>query len=124
MAVAGLDHVNIRTTDPETSARFYEDVLGLVYRQGPVVMGNQSHWLFDSQGEAIIHFRNLEPAGANTGVIDHVALCCTDRSGMRARLKQQGIEYAESDNLTPGVAQIFVRDPHGIILELNFSEPS
>jgi catechol 2,3-dioxygenase-like lactoylglutathione lyase family enzyme len=123
MAVAGIDHVNIRTINPEASARFYEQVLGFVYRHGPVVMGTQSHWLFDSQENAIIHFRNLAPSATDSGAIDHVALRCTDRAGMRARLDEHAIQYAESDKLTPGLAQIFIRDPHGVTLELNFIEP-
>lgn len=92
MAVAGIDHVNIRTTDPERSARFYERALGLTYRLGPVVMGNQAHWLFDDEGNHIIHLRIKQPEGSNTGSIDHVALRCDNRPAMKARLDDAGIE--------------------------------
>ncbi|WP_221937262.1 VOC family protein [Novosphingobium aerophilum] len=123
MGIAGIDHVNIRTMDPESSAQFYERALGLVYRPGPAVMGNRSHWLYDDEGNAVIHFREKAADTASTGAIDHVALRCSNRPAMKARLDGAGIQYAEADHITPGLAQIFLMDPHGVALELNFAEP-
>lgn len=121
MGVAGIDHVNIRTTDPEGSAQFYEQALGLSYRKGPVVMGHQSHWLFDETESAVIHFRDMEPDATGSGAIDHVALRCTDRSGVKERLNALQIRFIEGEP-RDGLVQIFIRDPHGVVLELSFSE--
>ncbi|KPH66069.1 VOC family protein [Novosphingobium sp. ST904] len=123
MAVAGIDHVNIRTMDPERTAQFYERALGLTYRPGPVVMGNQAHWLYDDEGNPIIHLRLKQPEGTTTGSVDHVALRCSNRPAMKTRLDNAGIKYAEADHITPGLAQIFLLDPHGVPLELTFIEP-
>ena len=39
MPVTGLNHVNIRTTDVEASARFYVDIFDFQFRQGAEIMG-------------------------------------------------------------------------------------
>jgi catechol 2,3-dioxygenase-like lactoylglutathione lyase family enzyme len=121
MAVIGLNHVNIRTTDVTASVKFYVDALGLEYRRGPLVMGNQGHWLYDESGHAIIHFRILAADSKSTGPLDHVALSCRDKSAIVERLQACQVDYSIADNLTPGVTQIFLKDPHGVALELNIT---
>jgi catechol 2,3-dioxygenase-like lactoylglutathione lyase family enzyme len=121
MPVTGLNHVNIRTTDVAASAKFYVDIFDFEYRQGPVVMGNQSNWLFDRQGNAIIHLRVLEAPSTSTGPIDHVALTCEGKGEILARLEAHGVKFAVADNIVPGVTQVFLADPHGVPLELNFA---
>lgn len=121
MSVTGLDHVNIRTLDIEASAKFYGDVLGLRYAAGPSVLGITPHWLCDEGGKAIIHLLKKEAAASDTGPIDHVAFQCRDRSAMIARLGEANIEYQE---IVPGDGRVllFIRDPHGVVLELGFRE--
>jgi catechol 2,3-dioxygenase-like lactoylglutathione lyase family enzyme len=121
MPVNGIDHINIRTTDVAASAQFYVDIFGLELRHGPLVMGQQGHWLHDSAGRPIIHFRVLQADSQSTGPIDHVALNCQGKHEMLERLSARGIEFAVAENLVPGVTQVFLRDPHGVALELNFS---
>jgi catechol 2,3-dioxygenase-like lactoylglutathione lyase family enzyme len=121
MAVIGLNHVNIRTTDVAASAKFYVDVLGFEYRLGPLVRGNQGHWLHDAQGNPIIHFRIMAADSKSTGPIDHIALSCQDKAQIVQRLKAHHVEFSIADNLTPGLIQIFLKDPHGVAVELNFS---
>jgi len=120
MTVRGINHINIRTLDIERSKRFYEDLLDLNYSSQPVAMGHHSHWLLDADGLPIIHFRLLEAESASTGPIDHVALNCAGLEIVVERLKRMGIDYAISDGLAAGLTQIFVKDPHGVSLELNF----
>src|SRR6185503_2222904 len=76
MRVSGIDHVNISTQDVEASARFYADVLDLDPRiaAGGRMTPEQGRWLFDHEGQAIIHLRKFEADGSSTGPIDHVAL--------------------------------------------------
>lgn len=122
MPVIGLDHINIRTTDVAASAKFYVDVFGFEYRHGPEVMGNRAHWLYDGAGRPIIHLRMMEPPSVPTGALDHVALSCQDKAAMLERLKAQGIAFSVMENLQPGVTQVFLKDPHGIALELQFTD--
>ena len=121
MPVTGLNHVNIRKTDLANSAKFYVEVFDFVYRQGPLVMGNQSNWLFDSRGAPIIHLRLMEPNSSTTGPIDHVALTCEGKAEILGRLQARDIKYAVAENVVPGVTQVFLTDPHGVPLELNFA---
>ncbi len=120
MPVTGLDHVNIRTMDVAASAQFYVEIFGFDYRHGPLVMGNQGHWLHDTAGRPIIHFRMLEAGSETTGPIDHIALACQGKDEIIARLQARGIKYSIAENLTPGVTQMFLKDPHGVPLELRF----
>lgn len=122
MPVLGVDHVNIRTTNVEASAQFYIDLLDFEFRHGPIVMGRRGNWLYDKSGNAIIHFRVIESdaQSTSTGSIDHIALRCQGKADVLQRLKARNIEFKMAENLTPGITQIFLRDPHGISLELSF----
>jgi len=120
MPVSGLDHVNIRTMDVAASAQFYVEIFGFDYRRGPLVMGNQGHWLHDTAGRPIIHFRMLAADSEATGPIDHIALACQGKDEIMARLQARGVKYAITENLTPGVTQLFLKDPQGVPLELRF----
>lgn len=122
MPVTGIDHVNIRTMDVATSARFYVDLLGFEYRQEPVMPGRLSNWLYDDRGNPIIHFRVMEPGSESTGPIDHVALRCQGVAQVVERLKARDIAFSMTEGLRPGVTQIVLKDPHGINLELNFAD--
>jgi len=121
MPVTGLNHVNIRTTDIAKSAGFYVEVFDFEYRQGPGVAGNQSNWLFDRQGRPIIHLRLRAPESSSTGPIDHVALNCEGKAEILRRLEARKIEFKVFENAGSGLTQVFLRDPHGIPLELNFT---
>ena len=122
MPVKGIDHVNIRTTDVKTSAAFYVDLFGFEHRQGEPIMGNIPNWLFDAEGNPIIHRRSMEPDGPTTGPLDHVALRCQGVDEMVGRLKEHDLDFQMVKDLVPGVTQIVLKDPHGVPLELNFAD--
>lgn len=135
MPVAGLDHVNIRTRDPAATIAFYRSVLGMGFRD---IMGfgdeARGGWLLDADGRAAIHVGHADmaypsdsaapwQAADGGGAVHHVALACADRPAMTAQLAAHGCLVTE--NRVPQVAlvQLFVADPNGILLELNFHEP-
>jgi catechol 2,3-dioxygenase-like lactoylglutathione lyase family enzyme len=119
MPVNGINHVNIRTTDVAASARFSTEVLDFKFREGAPVMGQQPNWLFDTSGRPIIHLRVMAADSDSTGPIDHVALDCAGLPQVIERLKQRDMKF-DLANLQPGVTIVFVKDPHGVMLELNF----
>jgi catechol 2,3-dioxygenase-like lactoylglutathione lyase family enzyme len=121
MPVNGINHVNIRTTDVDASARFYTEVLDFKFRGGPLVMGREPNWLFDKSGHPIIHLRVMAPDSDSTGPIDHVALDCEGLPLVIERLKQRDLKF-DIANLQPGLTIVFVKDPHGVMLELNFRD--
>ncbi|MDE2301092.1 MAG: VOC family protein [Sphingomonadales bacterium] len=123
MAVCGINHVNIRSTDIAASAGFYSDVLGFTYRTHEVFGGFTSHWLHDEADQPIIHLRAMAPDAASTGPIDHVALNCRGKAGVIARLEARAIPFQVIENMgTSGVTLVLFNDPHGIALELNFAQ--
>lgn len=121
MPVLGLDHVNIRTMDVARSAKFYVDVFDFEFRQGGFTMGQQSNWLFDKAGRAIIHLRVLEAEAGSTGPIDHVALACDGMAEILERLGVLGVAFSVFENPDQPITQVFLKDPHGVPLELSFS---
>jgi catechol 2,3-dioxygenase-like lactoylglutathione lyase family enzyme len=122
MPVTALDHVNIRTRDVQASARFYVELLGLEARNGPMELPPEKvQWLYDAHERPIIHLNSFTPIGeGSTGPIDHVALACSGKAEMLERLTRMGAEFQVNEMASIGLTQIFTRDPHGVLLELNF----
>jgi catechol 2,3-dioxygenase-like lactoylglutathione lyase family enzyme len=120
MNVIGINHINIRTTDVAASARFYVDVFGFEFRQEPGMLGIQRNWLFDKNGRPVIHFRVVESALNSSGSVDHLALDCEGKAEVLQRLRARHLDVSVYENIQPGVTRVFVKDPHGLTLELYF----
>jgi catechol 2,3-dioxygenase-like lactoylglutathione lyase family enzyme len=60
-------------------------------------------------------------AAEGTGVIDHVAFRCTGLREMMAHLAKNGIEFRKRQVDDQGLYQLFLMDPNGIKVELNFA---
>jgi|KBSSwiStaDraftv2_1062776.scaffolds.fasta_scaffold19903_2 catechol 2,3-dioxygenase-like lactoylglutathione lyase family enzyme len=119
-----LDHFNI--TGPmellDRARDFYRDVLGLEDGFRPT-MSKRGYWLY-SEGKALVHLYEGEPREplSARGLLDHIALACSNADAMIAKLQQRGLDYRISRVPEIGLTQIFVRDPAGIMLELNCTE--
>jgi catechol 2,3-dioxygenase-like lactoylglutathione lyase family enzyme len=129
MPVEALDHVNIITADLDRAAGFYAEVLGLEPRDGPPPLTHESaRWMHDSSGRAVLHLNSLDAPRAfardirpgPTGALHHVALRCTGHDAMVARLDGLGVDYRSNLIAAIGLRQIFVADPDGVLLELNY----
>lgn len=138
-----LDHCNIRTFDLEATVNFYKDILDLKDGDFP---GNRrmGAWLYDSTDRPVLHIIAIDPAapevaftqirnrlgpltGALTpsgihggGAIDHIAFECADHAAMKAKLHARKLTFTENDVVSIGLKQLFVNDPSGITLEMNF----
>lgn len=123
-----LDHVNIQTHRLEETVAFWRDLIGLMPRAVPGMDPSLIQWMHDEEERAIIHLVKsgtiFEEAPAavsgTTGAIHHVALDCTDHDAMVARLEQHGLAYRCNDIPAIELRQIFVHDPNGVLVELNF----
>lgn len=126
-----LDHFTIRTTDLDATRDFFTDVIGLTVGDRPP-FPFPGHWLY-GDGRAIVHLVGVEPSrsyvrghggsddvGADTGAVDHLAFCGEDYTNTLARLTGHGCDYSERTVPGRGSRQIFVRGPHGLIVELVF----
>ena len=58
-----------------------------------------------------------------SGIDDHIALSVTDSASITGRLKELGIAYWDRLLADRGLYQVFVRDPNGVVLELNDYAP-
>lgn len=120
MRVTAFDHVNIHTDDLAAAVRFYAEVLGLEPRDVPMGLpAEKAQWLCDTEGRAIIHLFNGDVIQGPTGAIDHVALRCAGKAELLDKLTQRGAKF-DVFEASPKHALVFTRDPHGVLLELNF----
>jgi catechol 2,3-dioxygenase-like lactoylglutathione lyase family enzyme len=120
MRVTALDHVNIHTDDIAGAVRFYTELLGLEPKNAPMGLPpEKARWLCDADGRAIIHLFNGDVTPGATGPIDHVALRCVGKAEVLGQLAKLGTRFdvfeASSEHTL-----VFTRDPHGVMLELNF----
>lgn len=133
MRVETLDHVNLRTPDVTGTARFYADALGLVITPSPGDPDpERALWICDDDGRAIVHLARpdiaypweaedgVPAAPPGTGRLHHVALRCTGYDAMRDRLETLGIAAYANDIPQVSLRQLFITDPNGVMLELNF----
>lgn len=122
MPIGSLDHCTIRTADLETARRFYVDLLGLRVGERPP-FPFPGLWLYADDGKPVLHLVGVEAGkervGA-TGAIDHVAFTASGAASFRERLAEAGVEFTQRVVPLLDVLQLFVRDPHGIRVELNF----
>lgn len=128
--VRALDHVNIRTRDVQGTLRFFADVLGLTPGAAPGMNPIEFGWLFSRSGAAIFHVQldkaESLPAAPHiahgTGPIDHIALDCANHEETVCRLRSLGIAYRQNEVISIQLKQVFLHDPNGILIELNFRQ--
>ncbi len=138
MAIS-LNHFSIRTVDLDACERFYCGLLGL--EKGPrPPFPFPGLWLYAGDtGEyanAAVHIIGIDrndPEGlkrylgdreetslAGSGAVDHVAFFVTGLADTLQKLRDAGIEGRERTVPLLGLHQVFVDDPNGIVVELNF----
>ena len=123
--VRGLDHINLRVpTDLLEPVRaFYIDMVGL--HDGPrpsMSSGSHGYWLYAGNA-AVVHLSTGHAGGSRgegNGYFSHVAFACTDLEATRARLDQAQVPHRIAVLDDGAQVQIFVVDPAGITVELNF----
>jgi catechol 2,3-dioxygenase-like lactoylglutathione lyase family enzyme len=122
MPLVGLDHVNIAGSAPliERCRAFYVDVLGLT--QGPrPAFRSRGFWLYAS-GSPIVHLTEKEhDAPGARAALDHFAFLCQGLEDTMARLTKHGIEFELDPARDTKPAQLFLQDPAGVSVELNFA---
>lgn len=134
MGIAKLDHYSIRTSDIQRSVQFYVNALG--FFSGPRPPFNFSGaWLYsrpqDGEPERpVVHLIGIAPGAAGsaaeatgTGSIDHIAFSATRIDELYARLKEHGIGFRERKVPNRELHQVFIKDPDGLTIELNYAQP-
>lgn len=122
MGVGVLDHFNIRTRNLGETVRFYEDVLGL--EKGPRPnFAFPGAWIY-SEGRAVVHLVDIsgtdEQQKPDSGVVHHVAFVSQGFRDMKQRLQEKGVAFEARQVPGGDLWQIFIRDPNGVMIELNY----
>jgi catechol 2,3-dioxygenase-like lactoylglutathione lyase family enzyme len=122
MSVGVLDHFNIRTRKLADTVRFYEDILGLEKGARPD-FAFPGAWMY-SEGKAVVHLVDIskteEPQKPDSGVVHHVAFISRGFADMQKRLEGKGFKYDSRQVPGGDLWQIFVDDPNGVMIELNY----
>lgn len=122
MSVGMLDHYNLRTRKFDETLRFYVDILGLENGPRPN-FSFPGAWLY-SEGRAVVHLVDLspssEPQKPDSGVVHHVAFISRGFTAMKERLRGKGVTFDSREVPGGDVWQIFIRDPNGVMIELNY----
>lgn len=120
MPVAALDHINISTDKLAETRTFFVEVLGLSEGDRPP-FAFPGHWLYLG-GHPIVHIVG-RPAGrrpSSEAALDHFALRAEGYEELKGRLDAAGLTYEAIGVPGRATRQIFVQDPNGVTVELNF----
>ena len=128
MPVEQLEHFTVRCTDLDVTRDFYTGMLGLTVGPRPD-FPFKGYWLYCG-GAPVVHLvdraesesRHGARNAADTGALDHVAFRGVDIEAMRATLRTANIAFRETGVPGGRLRQIFLPDPDGVLVELNFRD--
>lgn len=120
MGAVGINHVSLSATDLEASVRFYVDVLGLEPIATPN-FGFPVQWLRLGGGQLHLFERPELPVPSH----HHLAITVDDFPAVLAQVRDRGIEDRTAFGhwlyrLPDGAAQMYLRDPGGNLVEINW----
>src|SRR5690606_303186 len=134
MPVSHLEHFLIQTVDIKATRDWYVDVLG--FHEGPhpdfkfpvvwLYLGDRDVVHLTEGGKNVSANRKAylgqqSEATQGSGVIDHMAFRCTGLRGMMEHLRDRQMAFHQRMVGDQGLFQLFLFDPNGIKIELNFS---
>ena len=134
-----LNHFSIRTTDLDATREFYERVLGLTVGPRPD-FPFPGLWMYRGDhgdiANAAVHIIGMDPNDPEglkkylgdrdtsslkgTGAVDHIAFNADGLAKMLAHLKQLGFPVRQRTVPSIGLHQLFLDDPNGVVVELNY----
>jgi len=125
--------------DLDRTRDFYERVLGLTVGPRPD-FPFPGLWMYRGDhsdvANAVVHIIGMDPNDpeglkrylgdrdrsslTGSGALDHVAFFANGLSDMLAHLKALGVEPRERTVPSIGLHQLFLNDPNGLVVELNY----
>lgn len=133
MPLSHLEHFLIQSADIEATARWYCDVLGM--REGPhpdfkfpviwLYLGERDVLHLTQGGAGVSANRKAylgqqSEATTGSGVIDHVAFRASGLRETIAHLRARGVPFTQRQASGQALFQLFLLDPNGVKVELNF----
>lgn len=119
MTALAMNHFTVLAEDLAETCAFYRDLLGLTEGYRPD-MGFPGAWLY-AGGTAVLHVVARKPLPQQrAGVLDHMAFSASDLAGTVAKLRRRRIDYKLGRQAETGTWQLFLHDPNGAKVELDF----
>ena len=135
MRLTHIEHFLVAADDIDATRDWYARVLGM--QPGPHPdFGFPVHWMYVG-GVDIVHIgpsaksagdiqkkylgRTSQDAGSGTGAIDHIAFRATGLRAMLEHLQKNKISFTQRRANGQALFQMFLHDPNGIKIELNYS---
>lgn len=114
-----LDHVNIRTSEWETLAAWYEEVLGMKRGWRPP-FPFPGAWLYVGESP-YVHLVAVETQpGVSQVTLEHFAFSATGLADFVSRLDARGERYERTPVPGTDIVQINLWDPEGNHLHVDF----
>ena len=133
MPLSHIEHFLVQTTDMARTRDWFVRVLGL--RVGPspdfkfpvcwLYLGDKDVVHVTEGGTQVSENRKKyvgqeSQATRGTGVVDHIAFRATGLPQMLEHLRALGVEFKQRQVDDQGLYQLFMFDPNGIKIELNY----
>lgn len=120
MSIVGMNHFTVLTAALEDSVSFYTEVLGFESGVRPP-LAFPGAWLY-AAGAPLVHLvaRSELPA-SSAGVLDHMAFSATGLEHVVRHLQRLHIPFKLGRQAGSGLWQLFLHDPNGARIELDFS---
>ncbi|HEU4617859.1 MAG TPA: VOC family protein [Gammaproteobacteria bacterium] len=134
MPIERMEHYLVLSDDIDETKRFYCEALGM--REGfRPDLGFPGYWLYVGETPCI-HVAEWEtyavwtkkvgiPISTRapvTGPLDHIAFNATGYDELAERLDKLGVILGRNLLDEIGLRQLYIRDPNGLVIELNFRE--
>jgi catechol 2,3-dioxygenase-like lactoylglutathione lyase family enzyme len=135
MPISHIEHFLVAADDLDATRDWYARVLGM--KPGPHPdFGFPVHWMYVGDTD-IVHIgpsakqageiqkkylgRTSQATGAGTGALDHIAFRATGLRDMLEHLRKEKIPFTQRRANGQALFQIFILDPNGIKVELNYA---
>jgi catechol 2,3-dioxygenase-like lactoylglutathione lyase family enzyme len=135
MPISHIEHFLVAADDLDATRDWYARVLGM--KPGPHPdFGFPVHWMYAGDID-VVHIgpsakqageiqkkylgRTSQASGAGTGAIDHIAFRATGLREMLEHLRKEKIPFTQRRANGQALFQIFMLDPNGIKVELNYA---
>jgi catechol 2,3-dioxygenase-like lactoylglutathione lyase family enzyme len=134
MPLSHIEHFLVQTTDMAKTRDWYVRVLGMCVGPNPdfkfpvcwLYLGDKDIVHITEGGAQVSENRRKyvgqeSQATHGTGVLDHIAFRATGLHQMLERLRAEKVEFKQRQVSDQGLYQLFMLDPNGIKIELNFA---
>ena len=135
MGVSHIEHFLVAADDIDATRDWYARVLGMTSGPHPD-FGFPVHWMYVN-GVDVVHIgpsakqageiqrqylgRTSQASAEGTGALDHIAFRATGLRQMLEHLKREGVAFSQRRANGQALFQLFLYDPNGIKIELNYA---